>query len=128
MLNTYEQREMMKYHKLQGDLSGLPLWERLENRRIMAEAMATNPERIADDVDNVLRGNYGCGAYLVALECMSNKRMNRVALLSQIVGAVAWECSRVQSRKAWLSLTKDQQKRIDQLIADVVSDWDDENL
>lgn len=122
--STYHTNEINRTHSRIADLSAEPLHIRQERRAEFARDMADSPELVAERVEWLIDGNYGYGAYQLADQIRGNKRMNRVAALSQLVGSVEWECSSLEARKAFLSLNPAQQAKINAAIAKVLADKD----
>jgi len=122
--STYHYNEIKRTHSRIADLSAEPLHIRQERRAEFARDMADSPELVAERVEWLIDGSYGYGAYQLADQIRGNKRMNRVAALSQLVGSVEWGCSSLEARKAFLSLSRGQQAKINTTIEKVIADKD----
>ena len=84
------------------------------------EAMAEDPATVAERISWMLDGNYGYGQMVMAKEAVAAKRMNREALLTQMVGVFEWQCPRDMSRAAWTKLTPAQKKALSAAVAVVI--------
>ena len=119
---TYEQREITKAHKQISELSNEPLKIRQENRSQFARDMQDNPDAVVERIEWMIDGNYGYGPYLICQDVLTRKRMNRVAMLSQLLGSFEWDCSSLEARKAYLSLTKQEQNKINKGIQELIDE------
>ena len=97
-----------------------PLSERKAARDAFHEAMAEDPATVAERISWLLDGNYGYGQMQMAKEAVTAKRMNREALLTQMVGVFEWQCPRDMSRAAWTKLTPAQKKALSAAVAVVI--------
>lgn len=97
-----------------------PLGDRKAARDAFHEAMAEDPATVAERISWMLAGNYGFGQMMVAKEAVAAKRMNREALLTQMVGVFEWQCPRDMGRAAWTKLTPAQKRALSAAVAVVV--------
>lgn len=97
-----------------------PLGDRKAARDAFHEAMAEDPATVAERVSWLLDGSYGYGQMVMAKEAVAAKRMNREALLTQMVGVFEWQCPRDMSRAAWTKLTPAQKRALSAAVAVVV--------
>ena len=117
---NYEDRERMKTNQKLNDLSHEPLKIRQENRAEYARAMNITPEIVAERIEWMIEGCYGHGSYLICQDILKRTRMNRIAMLSQMIGGLEWNCSSLAARQAYLTLTKAGQARIDKAIQAII--------
>lgn len=82
--------------------------------------MANDPALVAERVSWLLDGSYGQGAYIQANEVARNKRMNRVAWLTQVTGALEWGSPFRMTAAAWHKLTPEQKRRLDAAVSRVL--------
>lgn len=106
--HEYESREIDEFLRQMREVDRAPLADRKESARHFAEAMARDPELVAERVSWLLHGNYGYGSYVKAVEVSRSPRMNQVAWLVQTAGAVEWSSPPKMTVAAWKKLTKDQ--------------------
>ena len=117
---NYDDRERMKTNQDLAALGHEPLKIRQENRAEYARAMNITPEIVAERIEWMIEGCYGHGAYLICQDILKRTRMNRIAMLSQMIAGLEWHCSALESRKAYLTLTKAGQARIDKAIQAII--------
>lgn len=111
-MDAYDQRERADFNNSLRALDRAPLAERKEACAEFLDAMRTSPGTVAERIEWVIAGNYGRGAYDVAREVVANKRMNREAWLTQVVGALEWQCPQVMGIAAWKKLTPGEKKKL----------------
>ena len=119
---TPNDRLRLQHHRLMSDLAALPLRERQANRANFADHMENDPDLIATRVEWMIGGDYGEGPYLICADILKRTRMNRVAILSQMIGGLEWNCSALEARKAYLSLDAPAQARINDAIQAVIDE------
>jgi hypothetical protein len=124
-MGSYEDRERMRANQEMAALSHEPLIDRQEARAEWSEAMRTADGRalIRNAVDNLLAGNYGHGAQLLALDALDRPRMNRLAIIAQMVAAFEWRCPAAFARGAYTKLTPNQKDQVDGAIRAEVNAW-----
>lgn len=108
----YEQREIREAHKHLEEINKAPLADRKEAATAFFEAMAERPRLVGERVGWLLDGNYGYGSMLLARNILSHKRMNRVAALTQMVGAFEWQSPEVMTRQAWKRLSAGEKNEL----------------
>lgn len=90
----YEQREALLLLKQLTEIDDLPLAERKDNEACLLDAMAHQPDLVAQRVGWLLDGNYGYGAMRRAEKIANSPRMNQPAALVQLGGgfgvALCW--------------------------------------
>jgi hypothetical protein len=116
----YEHREISDFMAKIRRVEKAPLAERKEGAREFAHAMAHDPALVAERVGWLLDGNYGQGAYIKAREVARSPRMNRVAWLTQTVGAVEWHSPWAMTRASWKKMTPSQKKALDDAVTRVI--------
>lgn len=120
----YNDRERRKAHAFLADLSQDKLHHRQAAREQYRKDMADWPDEVAKAVRDLIRGEYGDGARLIALDALERLRIDRVAKLSQLIAGFEWQCPGVFSRQAWKALSKAEQSAIDTAIQSVIdSEW-----
>lgn len=118
----YERSERDRMDAEEQRINRAPLRDRQEARAAFKEAMATDPVAVAERVAWMIDGNYGRGQYKVARETVANPRLNREAVLCQLVGVFEYQCPRVMGTDAWKKLTVAQKEALSAAIAVVVSE------
>lgn len=113
---NYEGREIDSFLADLARVEKAPLADRKEGARHFAQAMGHDPELVAERVGWLLDGNYGQGSYIKAREVARSPRMNRVAWLTQTVGALEWQSPWAMTRAAWKKLTKAQKDALDHAV------------
>lgn len=108
----YEDREFREFQNKLREVERAPLAERKESCREFFEAMKDSPDTVAERVGWLIDGSYGYGAHVQARRIADNPRMNRVAALTQMVGALEWSCPGAMTIAAWKRLSKDEQETL----------------
>ena len=108
----YERNERDRFHRDLREIDRTPLSERKESCREFFEAMKGDPDLVAERVSWLLDGSYGKGSYDASREVARNTRMNRVAWLTQITGALEWRCPADMLIRAWKKLTSAEKDRL----------------
>ena len=116
----YEANERHRAYVDEQRINQAPLGDRKAARDAFHEAMAEDPATVAERISWMLDGNYGYGQMVMAKEAVAAKRMNREALLTQMVGVFEWQCPRDMSRAAWTKLTPAQKKALSAAVAVVI--------
>lgn len=111
----YEMREAAEFHRQMSAADKGSLSERKEACKAFSEAMR-DPELVAERISWLLDGNYGYGAMQAAKRAVANKRMNRAAVLTHMIGAIEWQCPARMAAQAWKKLSRDEQKALDKAI------------
>jgi hypothetical protein len=97
----------------------------LADRRIYREeyreAIANNPDLVAERVERLLAGNYGFEHYVVAWSILASGSGNKVARLAQLIAAFEWSCPDAFARGAWRSLTPEQRERVNAAIQGAIN-------
>jgi hypothetical protein len=118
----YESRERLAFHKQVASLRKAPLAERKEAMQDYIEALQI-PGRMIERTEWLLNGGYGMGAYLNARDVKASKLMNRAAWFSQTIAALDHNCPPEMARKAFLSLPKSEQDRLNAEIEKAITDF-----
>ena len=113
---AHEQRERRLFLKQIDDANKGTLRERQDAREAFADAMAHDPERVAERIEWLIVGNYGYGACIAARDVLRRKRVNRSAWLVSTIGALEWMCPPAFSLGAWKKLTPTQKERLDRAV------------
>ena len=122
-MDRYQANEIMRAQRELQRVERAPLFERQQGRDSYQGYLQQQPERIADEVDHILAGNYGHGFYLMAWRALDESpRMNHPALFGQWVANRCWGCSAAFARQAWNKLTKAEQQAVNTAILDTISD------
>ena len=121
-MDAYIRREKGKVQDKLRALSALPARWRQQNRAEYRKVVAERPAYIAMEVDHRLAGNFGAGEYHIAMDIMASPRMNRAAAFAQLIAGLEWECSGMDARKAYLSLSDGQKATIDTAIGEVIAE------
>lgn len=115
-MSDYEMRERMEFNDKYREVAALPLADRKAAAKMFFEAMRDEPELVAERIGWLLAGNYGYGGMKAAEEVLKNKRMNRMAWLTQAVGVCEWQCPQDMQIRMWKKLTKEQKEALDNAI------------
>jgi hypothetical protein len=118
----YEQREAKELADSIRSNELAPLRYRLQARNDWRGDLIREPYTIAERVEWLLNGTYGFGAQQRAKRILLS-RGNHVAQLAQLVANMEWHCPANFAQGAFLSLTKDQQTKVNSLIAAVIAEW-----
>jgi len=116
----YERNERTRAYNDEQRINRAPLGDRKAARDAFHEAMAEDPATVAERISWLLDGNYGYGQMQAAKEVVANKRLNREAILTQLVAVHEWQCPRDMARAAWTKLTPAQKKALSAAVAVVV--------
>lgn len=100
----YEMRAWREAQRHLDEIRKAPLAERKEAQAEFFEAMRDSPRRVGERIGWLLDGNYGYGEMLLAKQILHSPRMNRIAALTQMVGAFEWQCPEDMTRQAWKRL------------------------
>jgi hypothetical protein len=116
----YERNERRQAAIEEQRINKEPLGDRQEAREAFREAMADDPAVVAERISCLIDGDYGLGQMLAAKEVVVNPRLNREAILTQMIGVFEWGCPRVMGTGAWKKLTPAQKKSLSAAVAVVV--------
>ena len=98
MKRNYETDEITRHFNAIKAIEAAPLPERQAAREEWHQALL-NPALVAERIGWLLDGNYGYGAYHLALITTANRRLNRAAWLAHTIAALEWRCSSVFARQ-----------------------------
>lgn len=112
---AYEMREAAEFHNQMMSADKAPLHERKAACAEFLEAMK-DPELVAERIGWLLDGNYGYGSMQAAKRAIANKRANRPALLTHLIGTLEWQCPARMAAGAWKKLTKEEQAALDKAV------------
>lgn len=120
----YEMREAREHHRAMSEVEKAPLSERKEAAAEFLDAMANHPDVVGERVGWLLDGNYGYGSMKTAERVMAmSKRANKLAMLTQMVGALEWRCPVRMEMAAWKKLTPAQKAALDREVQRAMDDW-----
>jgi hypothetical protein len=120
-MDRYQMNEIRRAQRELERVEKLPLYERQQARNSYHGYIQSQPDRIADEVDHILSGNYGHGFYLMAWRALDESpRMNHPALFGQWVANRCWGCSASFARQAYNKLSKEEQQALNKAIVDVI--------
>jgi hypothetical protein len=121
----YEQREMRAARAQQAAVQRAPLRDRKEAQLAFFEAMRDDPSLVAERIGWLLDGNYGFGPMAIAQDVLQRPRMNRQAILTQMIGVFEWQCPEDMTRSAWKRLTPGEQAALGREVRAAMSDAED---
>ena len=124
--HEYEMRERREAHRHLDEIRKAPLAERKEAQAEFFEAMRDRPRLVGERVGWLLDGNYGYGSVLLAKQILHSPRMNRVAALTQMVGAFEWQCPEDMTRQAWKRLTAGEKHELARAVEHAIQQAEDE--
>lgn len=119
----YERNELQHALRHEQEINQAPLNEHKAAQRDFARAMS-DPSRVARLAELLLKGAYGYGEMLLTQQ--PTKRINRVAMLIQLVGVFAGQCPRRMTIVAWRQLTKKEQRALQKTLEKVLAEHDDD--
>ena len=117
----YERREITEAQQKLREVQRAPLADRKEAQEEFLGAMR-DPELVAERVGWLIAGNYGYGPMLLAKRTVASPRMNRVAALTQMIGAYEWQCPEDMARAAWKKLSAGEQARLEKAVQKAIDD------
>jgi hypothetical protein len=124
----YEMRERAEFNRALGEPDKDPLSERKEACANFLDAMASKPELVGERIGWLIDGNYGYGSYKYARDVViPNRRANRQAQLTHIIGALEWRCPVTMTMKAWHKLTPAQKKALDAAVTKEIESYESEH-
>lgn len=112
----YEENERRIFNRDMREAESGSVAERRESCMEAFEIMRDDPDRVAERVSWLLDGTMGYGAMQAARRIASNPRMNRVAALTQIVGALEYKCPQPMFIRAWKKLSTEQKARLNRAV------------
>lgn len=113
----YEEWEAKMHAAQMREIEIAPLSDRQEARAEWLYAMVNHPDVIGERVSWLLMGTYGFGSQQVARRIVDESgRCNKVAALAHLIAALEWRCPAAFCIKAYRSLTKAQQRKVDSVI------------
>ncbi len=89
-------------------------------------AMANDHCHLIQSLDYLTNGDYGKGALLALESFATNKRMNHIAALSQLLGALEFRCPPAMVKNAWRMLTPKQKAKINKLFTNSLEEYNNE--
>ena len=113
---SYEAREHALFLKQLQEVDKADLLDRKAATASFANAMAVAPTLVAERVGWLLNGSYGKGSYDAAQRVLHSPRMNRVAWLGSMVGALEWQSPQRATAAAWNKLTAAQKAALHKAI------------
>lgn len=123
---AYEEHEIKRFTRELREKERGTLSERRESANEYREALLTDLEHVARQVNFLLNGDYGYGA-LAAYRKLSTK-MNRAAWLFKVVGALNWHVPEAHSRKIWRELSEDVKASVNAMLEAEIRDDDNREL
>jgi hypothetical protein len=123
--SPYDYKELASARRHEQEVDTSPLAERKAGQADFLEVMKKRPEVVAERIDWLLAGNYGSGEMMMARNL--TPRMNRPAILSQLIAVFEWHCPRRMAVDAWKKLTAKQKATLDSHIEDVLHAYDTED-
>lgn len=120
----YEAREAKLHAAHLREIEEAPLRDRQDARESFRRAMVEAPEIVGERIGWMFQGAYGFGVCAAAKKILGEKRLNKVAALSQLVAAVEWMCPQAFAIAAWKSLSAKQQRVVDKQVRDAIKDAD----
>ena len=112
----------MNYSKKTQLNNNAPLADRQEARKDLTEA-CNDLSGIAIDLGHLMAGNYGYESYEYLLEHMENKRMNRNAVVFQMIAAYEYQCPGVFANQVYNKLEKGQRYALNSLIESAINEF-----
>ncbi len=118
----YEAQEWDMYIRDEREILTAPISERKENSEQFRVVMAESPEIVAERIQWLMDGSFGWAQHQKAIQVLRSKRMNRTAALCHMIALWEWHTPPDMARKAWKTLTPDQQKDLAGLIQAEIAD------
>lgn len=119
----YEARELDRHRRDMARLTSQPHQEKLDAMQDWRNYMADDLLYIRRATENILAGNYGIAPMLIARKAAPNKRMNRAAVIGQLIAALDCSCPGNKARQAWNMLDVDQQESVNATIMEAVNEY-----
>lgn len=117
----YEQQEINRALQRERDL---PPLSRSDRAAVLQQLVAylKDPKHVTGNAALLLKGDYGYGEMLLARQ--PTKKMNRAAILVQLLMVYDHNCPRRIAIEAWKQLTKKQQKALQSALDKALADHD----
>lgn len=112
----YHDNEMRLLRKQLDELKNATKQEKAEAKRSLLECWNDYPKVYGERVSWLLNGTYGYGAMVEALKIADNKKLNRVAGLSQLVAAIEWQCTQAVTASAFKALPAEKQAQLSAIV------------
>ena len=112
----YERNEANRFYAALQGVQDAPIADRRAAQKAFREAMASDPELIAERVGWLLAGNYGYGSYKEALRAVQSPRLDKVEWLLTRTAALEWRCPIGMALEAYRTLTKTQKAVLVKLV------------
>lgn len=120
-LDEYNNREIDLTLAKMAAVDAAPLAHRREAREDWA-AMLRDPAWLESEADNVLCGNYGRGAAILAWRAIESTRGNPPARLAMILAPLCKLCPPRFAAQAYRSLTAEEQTAADAALRQAITD------
>lgn len=124
--HEYETREIRAAHHHLDEVKKAPLADRKDAQLDFFKAMRDQPRLVGERVSWLLDGNYGYGSMLLAKRILHSPRMNRVAALTQMIGAFEWQCPEDMTRQAWKRLTPGEKHELARAVEAAIHSAEDD--
>lgn len=124
-MKDYEDRELKSAWKHYLEIEKSPARERIDNYNNLFESCKSNPDLIGERINWLLNGTYGFGEMRFA-ENIIERSKNPNPMLFDAIGHFEWYTSSYYIRKAYKTLTKKEQDRLNAIIAEEVEFWKDQ--
>lgn len=117
----YEHRSLAEADRHLREIERAPLAERKEAAANFLDAIRTDPALVAERLGWIIDGNYGYGEMMKAKQVVSNPRLNREAILVQMVAAYEWMTPGDMARAAWKKLTGKEKQALSAAVDVVIT-------
>lgn len=124
---AYQKKEIELFLAEQKTRDTLSPQDRKESQYELKKALEDEESfarHVATAVDHILAGNYGAGILLSYALC--SKAMNRKAWLYSYAVSIEYTCSYSLARDSWKKLSKERQESLNELIEEMVENYDAE--
>lgn len=122
--DDYESREAATFRREMREAETSPLPGAAEE---FYEAMRDTPSLVGERIGWILQGNYGYGAMKAAERVVRNRRMNRAAQLTHMVGALEWKCPLRGATAGWNRLTASEKAALDRSVNAEIEEYEREH-
>ncbi len=106
--HAYETNEAQIFRREMAEIERASLADRKEAAAAFLDAMKTDTDHIAEQIEWIFNGSYGYGAMQAAKRIARNKRGNRNAQLNQMVAALCWRCPAKMAAAMWKKLSSSE--------------------
>ena len=120
--SEYERNERANALKHEREIEAAPLADRKDAQKSFLEAMRERPQIVGERLGWLFDGNYGYGPMVIAKEVLARPRMNREAILTQMIAVFEWMCPRRMAVEAWKKLTPAEKDKLSKVIAKEIAD------